>query len=96
MATPARVWFALGVPRGEFELAAKEEANELLWRSRHQGYRLRTYDDGDNVHVGLEIPENQVFTAPGFQKVLRQIVNKFGVGDRAPQEIESMWQHAAE
>lgn len=91
-----RVWLALGLPRNEFELAAKDEANELLWRSRYKGYRLRTYDDGDNVHVGLEIPEKQVFSAPEFQKVLRKIIDTFGIGNRAELEIKSMLENALE
>jgi hypothetical protein len=86
---PMRTWFALGTPRAEFESVLSDEKNELAWRSRYNNYRLRVFDDGKSVHVGLEFPDDQIHTAPDFQQALLKIVRTFGAGSRSPDELKT-------
>ena len=91
---PTRVWFALGMKRDEFEELAKKKGNELAWVSRYNNYRLRTFDDGKHVHVGVEFPNDQWYDQPEFQKTLRKIVQTFGNEGRTLDEINSIRSHA--
>jgi hypothetical protein len=53
---PAPVWFAVGFPRAQFESVLDGPARNLARRSRLDGFRLRAFDDGERVHVGVELP----------------------------------------
>ncbi|HXG57287.1 MAG TPA: hypothetical protein VNJ03_18045, partial [Vicinamibacterales bacterium] len=53
---PATVWFVAGLPRKEFEERLKGEAADLAFRSRVNGFRTQIFDDGTNLHVGIELP----------------------------------------
>lgn len=55
---PTSVWFALGMPREDFNDALKTNAKELSYLSRINGFRTQTIIDGENVHVGIELPQN--------------------------------------
>lgn len=53
---PLDVWFAVGLPRDLFEAALSGKARQFSTRSRFNDLRLRTFDDGQNVHLGIELP----------------------------------------
>ncbi len=53
---PITVWFAAGLPRKEFEERLRGEAADLAFRSRVNGFRTQIFDDGTNLHVGIELP----------------------------------------
>lgn len=49
------VWFCVGLPRREFDEIVLGDAT-LARCSRIDGYRLRVLDDGQYVHLGIELP----------------------------------------
>lgn len=55
---PTTVWFALGIPHNDFYDAMKTNAHELSYLSRIDGFRTQMINDGKNIHVGIELPEN--------------------------------------
>ncbi len=55
--TPTDVLFAVGRPRAEFQDAVRSEACDVSKLSRVDGHRLRVFDDGENVHIGIEIAD---------------------------------------
>lgn len=57
LAPPTDVWFVVGVPRKRFETAVRGPARELSSLSRLDRFRIRSFDDGQNIHVGLELPQ---------------------------------------
>lgn len=79
MSAPADTWFIVGLPRKRFETAIRGNAREFSDLCRYEGFRVRRLDDGENVHVGLEVP-----VAPNgeelarFQRAMKSISDKFG------------------
>ena len=79
MPTPTDTWYVVGLPRKRFEATLRGAGREFADLCRYDGFRLRRIDDGQNVHVGLEIP-----TSPDSQEVdrfgraLKAISEKFG------------------
>ena len=55
--TSDQVLLAVGKPRSEFELAARGSGHELAMLSRLNGNRIQVFDDGQNVHVGIQVAE---------------------------------------
>jgi len=55
---PTLVWFAVGLPRKTFEAALKDKAKDFAHRSRINGFRTQILDDGNNLHVGIELKPN--------------------------------------
>jgi len=53
---PTTVWFSVGLPRQKFEEAIRGKAVRFAQLSRLNEFRLRTWDDGHNVHLGIELP----------------------------------------
>lgn len=53
---PTPVWFVAGLPRKRYEAALREKDGGLSFLSRISGYRVQVFDDGENVHVGIELP----------------------------------------
>lgn len=53
---PADVWFATGLPRKESGEALNTRAEDLLYRSRINGFRIHVLDDGAHLHFGIGIP----------------------------------------
>lgn len=52
-----RVWFCLGLPRHEFTNAVLRNP-AISNRSRIDGHRIHVLDDGQYVHVGIEVPRS--------------------------------------
>ena len=79
MPTPTDTWYVVGLPRKRFEATLRGAGREFADLCRYDGFRLRRIDDGQNVHVGLEIP-----TSPDSQEVdrfgraLKAISERFG------------------
>ncbi|MFM9965387.1 MAG: hypothetical protein ACKV2Q_29735 [Planctomycetaceae bacterium] len=79
ISAPSDTWFIVGLPRKRFETAIRSHAREFGDLCRYEGFRLRRLDDGQNVHVGLEVP-----VAPNgdelakFQRAMKAISDKFG------------------
>ncbi len=79
LSPPADVWFVVGLPRKRFEAVVRGAGRELASLSRVDGLRLHRLDDGQNVHVGLELPLEP--TADDLQRIqshLTQIAERFG------------------
>jgi hypothetical protein len=76
---PTECWFAVGLPRKEFEAALKEKAKDFASRSRINGFRTQILDDGTNLHVGIELKPNPT---PEEQKkaleTMIEIAKRFG------------------
>jgi len=53
---PTDVWFAAGLPRSEFAQALTGRGREFGLFSRIDGHRTQIFDDGANIHVGIELP----------------------------------------
>jgi hypothetical protein len=84
----SRILFVVGQPRSKFESALRGRACELAMLSALDGHRLRVFDDGENVHVGIEISgsdtiENRLEIA---EKILK-IATALGTGG-AEQQLE--------
>lgn len=79
MSTPSDTWFVVGLPRKRFEAAIRGSAREFGDRCRFEGFRMRRLDDGQNIHIGLEVP-----VAPNgdelakFYRAMKTISDKFG------------------
>jgi hypothetical protein len=79
MSAPTDTWFVVGLPRKRFEAAIRGNAREFGDLCRYEGFRVRRLDDGENIHIGLEIP----ITPNGdefarFQRAMKTISDKFG------------------
>ncbi|TXT35472.1 MAG: Uncharacterized protein FD138_1338 [Planctomycetota bacterium] len=79
LSAPTDTWYVVGLPRKRFETAIRSTAREFGDLCRYEGFRVRRLDDGENVHVGLEVP-----VAPNgeeivrFQRAIKTISDKFG------------------
>lgn len=72
-----RVEFLCGVRRKEFYRLLDGPARRLGRMSRIHNYRIRVFDDGEFIHVGLEHPEDPARFDPGlFQKGLGEIATR--------------------
>ena len=95
---PTDTWFVVGLPRKRFETAIRSSAREFGDLCRLDGFRLRRLDDGENVHVGLEVP-----VAPSgeelerFQRAMKTISDKLGAnGQNLPTASIALLRAAAE
>ena len=79
LSPPADVWFVVGLPRKRFEAIIRGAGKELAALSRVDGLRLHRLDDGQHVHVGLELPADPTDEdLVRVQKHLTQIAERFG------------------
>lgn len=53
---PTECWFAVGLPREVFAKAIQGKGKALSRLSRINGFRKQIFDDGANIHVGIELP----------------------------------------
>lgn len=91
-------WFVVGLPRKRFETAIRSHAREFSDLCRYEGFRVRRLDDGENVHVGLEVPisPNGEELAQ-FQRAMKSISDKFGAaGQSLPAHTIAQLRTAAE
>ena len=91
---PAEVIFVAGMPRDAFRQAIHGNARNLAKLSQLEGYRLRVFDDGTYLHVGLELPAT---LAPADRDrvthALGTIGKQFGIGTTklsAPQQANAL------
>lgn len=75
---PTDVWFAVGLPRAEFAKALKGRGQEIGMFSRIDGHRTQIFDDGSNIHVGIELPpdptpEDKVSITATMAKIALQL-----------------------
>ena len=98
LSPPADVWFVVGLPRKRFEAAVRGAGRELASLSRVDGLRLHRLDDGQNVHVGLELPAEP--TADDLKRIqshLTQIAERFGAVSPAVSRTQvAAFRHQAE
>ncbi len=98
MSSPSDTWFVVGLPRKRFESAIRGNAREFGDLCRYQGFRIRRLDDGENVHIGLEIPvtpNGEEFAR--FQRAMKTISDKFGAaGQNLPATSIALLRAAAE
>ena len=52
------VWFVLGLPREKFEALIQGNGAAFGQLSRVHGFRTQIFDDGNNLHIGIETPPN--------------------------------------
>ncbi|MGE3780280.1 MAG: hypothetical protein AB7F89_24030, partial [Pirellulaceae bacterium] len=77
----AHVWFVLGLPRAEFVAALRGPARRFADLSRVEEFRLRHFDDGESVHVGLELPDApNAVQLQSVKQTLREIAAVLGAG----------------
>ena len=81
---PNPVWLVFGRPRADFERALEGPARDLGRSSRLDGLRLRALDDGERIHVGVELPASP---SSGDEeratRALATIADALGAGDAA-------------
>lgn len=88
------VWFAVGLPRDEFERALSGPGKHYAQRSRMHGLRLRTYDDGRRVHVGVEEPDDPR-NGGRVLETIKEIAEIFGISAAHPaDELSPIIAHA--
>ncbi len=77
---PTEVWFATGLPRAAFAEAIRGRAKDYMLLSRIQGFRVQTFDDGLNIHVGIELPPAMTpKDKDRVRRVMGEIARRFGV-----------------
>jgi len=76
---PTEVWFVTGLPRDAFRAAIEKGNCDLASSSRLSGCRLRWFDDGQYVHIGMEVPHDRsAETEKAICRALEEIVSEFG------------------
>ncbi len=55
---PTDCWFALGLPKDVFARVIEKQDGALSRLSRIDGFRTQIFDDGSNIHLGIELPAN--------------------------------------
>jgi len=76
---PTTVWFAVGLPRAAFEAALRSKAADFASRSRINGFRTQIFDDGANLHVGIELaPKPTPEQEKKAIETLVEIAKRFG------------------
>ncbi len=56
---PVDVWFAFGIEKDQFHDKILKKHGVLFRSGRYEGCRIRTFDDGARIHVGLEMPADK-------------------------------------
>jgi len=75
---PTEIWFTVGLPRNAFRAAIQQAGRELASSSRLSGCRLRWFDDGHHVHVGLEVPpDRSAETEQVVRRAMEEIASTF-------------------
>jgi hypothetical protein len=74
---PSEVWFVCGLPREQFHAALGSEARHIARVSRLNEFRLRTLDDGQRVHVGIELPDGSDSSNELVTKTMRELAQHF-------------------
>lgn len=76
---PTDVWFAVGLPHELFAKAIEHNGKPLSRLSRVNGFRTQIYDDGDYIHVGIEMPANPTAEQEDrAKKTVVQIAERLG------------------
>lgn len=79
VSAPSDTWFVVGLPRKRFEAAIRGTAREFGDLCRYEGFRVKHLDDGQNIHIGLEVPLSpNGDESARFQRAMRTISDKFG------------------
>ena len=80
---PTKVWFPLGIPRATFEAALEGpegQAKDFSYLSRIHGFRTQTFNDGTNLHVGIELPpEPTAEDEERMRKAVVEIAKRLGI-----------------
>lgn len=77
---PTPVWFATGLPRRQFHAALESEGQHLARISRLNGLRLRTFDDGERISLGIEVPPSMTPELERLaDKTMVEIATHFGI-----------------
>ncbi|MBU1077012.1 MAG: hypothetical protein KKH98_06960 [Spirochaetes bacterium] len=74
------VYLIAGFPKKEFYRRLQKEASDMAFISRIEDFRIQTFDDGHNVHIGIEVPENY----KDMEKVknsVRKLAGRFGINE---------------
>ena len=98
LSAPVDAWFIVGLPRKRFETAIRGAAREFGDLCRCEGFRLRRLDDGENVHIGLELPISpNGEELARFHRAMKTISDKFGAaGQSLPANSIAQLRTAAE
>lgn len=90
---PTTVWFVPGIQYEPSGTAIRRHPPALAQRSHMDGFRLRAWDDGKRVHVGVELPTdihsaNRVSVNLRAAKCLSQIRETLGIDGV---ELDDAW-----
>jgi len=76
---PTDVWFAVGLPKELFSKVIQHRGKALSHMSRINGFRTQIYDDGDYIHVGIELPPSpSPQQTEKIRKTVIQIADRLG------------------
>ena len=79
---PTEVWFATGLPHQAFAEAVRGRAKDFAMLSRIHGYRFQTFDDGLNIHVGIELPPAMTREEKDrVRQIMGEVARRFGASD---------------
>lgn len=74
------VYLIAGYPHKEFNKRLRKEAKEYAFISRIDGFRIQTFDDGHNVHIGIEIPPH-IKDKERINKTIKKLAKRFGINE---------------
>lgn len=69
------VWFAVGLPRERFKAVLPH--SDISYLSRISGFPIKVLDDGENVHVGIELPAGGDGQSDEIRETLVKIAQHF-------------------
>jgi len=85
---PLRIEFLFGMPAKDFYAAMDGSARLLGRLSRIQNYRIRVFNDGSRIHVGLEHPEDATkFDRKTFDAGLAFIADQLNVSPASEKDV---------
>ena len=86
---PLSIEFLFGVPAKEFYAAMDGSARLLGRMSRIQNYRIRVFNDGTRIHVGLEHSEDaSKFDRKTFDAALKFIADQLNLSPADENDVE--------
>lgn len=83
------VEFLFGITRKDFYKAMDGSAKRLGRLSRIENYRIRVFDDGERIHIGLEHPEDSTkFDRKSFDAALEFIASQLNLDTAEKQDVD--------
>ena len=77
---PMTIWLAVGMPKRQYSRTLDKNGQDQSFLSRIEGFKIHTFDDGDHVHVGIELPPDMPPTrAADAERVMGEVAERYGL-----------------